>query len=63
MYIKIQMEYFYEELVIYKEISYIHVDRYSKYRDEENPHTSLALKVKQLFPQEGNTREENIIFE
>ncbi len=24
---------------IYKEISYIHVDRYSKYRDEENPHT------------------------
>ncbi len=45
MYLKIQMEYFDEELLyiyiyIYKEISYIHVDRYSKYRDEENPHTT-----------------------
>jgi hypothetical protein len=27
---------------IYKEISYIHVDRYSKYRDEENPHTVVV---------------------
>ncbi len=29
---------------IYKEISYIHVDRYSKYRDEENPHTKQPWK-------------------
>ncbi len=39
MYLKIQMEYFWWGTPIYKEISYIHVDRYSKYRNEENPHT------------------------
>jgi hypothetical protein len=29
---------------IYKEISYIYVDKYSKYRDEENPHTAVEAK-------------------
>jgi hypothetical protein len=40
MYLKIQMEYFYEELLHIKKYHiHTHVDRYSKNRDEENPHT------------------------
>ncbi len=34
-----------------KESSYIHVDRYSKYRDEENPHTT-ASDISRYGPQE-----------
>ncbi len=35
---------------IYKEISYIHVDRYSKYRAEENPHTDVLGTPKKASP-------------